>query len=174
MAKNIELSESLEDYLEAILLLQEANKVARAKEIADKMGVSLASVTASLKKLRQKELVNYAPYQYITLTGKGQRLAKVVLQKHNIIKDFLTRILCLEASNADLTACRMEHAMDKEAIKKLREFMTFIDICPRAGQSWLQNIHNCGSLQESLGDCDNCLTDCQQKYLGAVKKQHGY
>lgn len=54
-----DLSESLEDYLEVILQLQETKKVARINEIAEKMEGRLASVTASLRKLSEKELGNY-------------------------------------------------------------------------------------------------------------------
>jgi len=57
MIENNSLSESLEDYLEAILELEDASKVARAKDIADKIGVQRGSVTGALKILEEKALI---------------------------------------------------------------------------------------------------------------------
>ena len=164
MFRKMELSESLEDYLEAILQLQEANKVARAKEIAEKLGVSLASVTASLRKLSERELVNYAPYKFITLTSKGQTIAREILRKHNIIKDFLIRVLTIEPSKADITACRIEHTMDRSAIKKLIEFVAFLDTCPRAGEDWFQNFKKCSATELDWEQCNTCLDECKKRH----------
>ena len=75
------LSESLEDYLEAILFLENSNKVARVKDIAEKMGVLRGSVTGALKSLSKKGLINYEPYSYITLTKKGTTLARQVTRR---------------------------------------------------------------------------------------------
>ncbi len=164
MNKKTELSESLEDYLEVILQLQDDNKVARAKEIGDKMGVSLASVTASLKKLSERELVNYAPYKYITLTNKGQIAAQEVLRKHKIIKDFLMRVLTIDPAKADQTACRFEHAMDKTSMEKLINFVAFLDTCPRAGEDWFQKFNNCVSEKLDHEKCDKCLVECRKTH----------
>jgi Mn-dependent DtxR family transcriptional regulator len=57
--KKAVLSESLEDYLETILDLEKTNKVARVKDIAEKMGVLRGSVTGALKNLAEKKLINY-------------------------------------------------------------------------------------------------------------------
>ncbi len=160
----MELSESLEDYLEVILQLQETNKVARATEIAEKMRVSLASVTASLRKLRERELINYAPYKFVTLTSKGQTIAREIFRKHKIIKDFLIRVLTIEAPKAELTACRIEHTMDRAAINKLVKFVAFIDTCPRAGKDWLQRFSKCSSTEFDWEQCDHCLDECKKHH----------
>ena len=62
------LSASLEDYLEVIFHLEQSNRVARAKDIADQMNVQRASVTGALKALSGRGLINYSPYSFITLT----------------------------------------------------------------------------------------------------------
>ena len=73
MSKNIqsgvpELTSNLEDYLEVIFLLEQEQKSARAKDIADRLGVQRASVTGALQSLSQKGLINYHPYSSVTLT----------------------------------------------------------------------------------------------------------
>ena len=76
MKKNDELSESLEDYLEIILQLEQSQKVARAKDIATRMEVQRGSVTSALKNLKEKKLINYEPYSFITLTPKRQKVCQ--------------------------------------------------------------------------------------------------
>ena len=66
------LTPSLEDYLETILLLVRRDRVARVRDIAGHMGVAMSSVTAALKSLSKRKLVNYDPYEVITLTASGR------------------------------------------------------------------------------------------------------
>jgi len=127
MAKNEnKLSESLEDYLEAILYLETKNKVARVKDISDHMNILRGGVTQSLKKLAKKGLINYEPYSFITLTPKGMSIAKKITNNHKIIKDFLENILQVSDDKAEIYACRIEHAMDTEIINRLIAFMEYI------------------------------------------------
>ena len=113
MKKNIVLSESLEDYLEVIFELEKIHKVARVKDIAEKMGVQRGSVSGTLKSLKQKKLINYRPYSFITLTKQGKKLAEEICRRHQVIKNFLQCVLLLDESKAEENACRMEHSMDK-------------------------------------------------------------
>ena len=57
MSKRIDLSENMENYLEAILDLEKTNKVARAKDIAEKLGLQKGSVSGALKVLKEKSLI---------------------------------------------------------------------------------------------------------------------
>ena len=158
MKKNTVLSESLEDYLEVILELEQANKVARAKDIAEKMGFQRSSVTGALKSLREKGLINYAPYSFITLTTKGAKIAKEITRCHNVLKDFLFRVLQIEDEKADQIACRMEHAMDKATIDRLVCFIDYLYKCPRTGEDWIKSFVNyCESGQMDREKCDQCL-----------------
>ena len=133
------LSENLEDYLEVILELERTNKVARAKDIAERMNVKRASVTGALKSLDKKGLINYEPYSYITLTPAGTKIAKKVFHHHSVLKDFLINILLIETKEADETACRMEHAITEKAIKRLVKFVDFINQTHESDPDWLQS-----------------------------------
>ncbi len=130
MIKGNELSESLEDYLETILELQTINTVARSKDIAEKMDIKRGSVTGMLKKLAAREFINYEPYGYVTLTPKGEKIAKEIEKRHIFLKDFLFRILGVDEQTADTAACRMEHAMNKQTFKKFKSFVQKLDSCP--------------------------------------------
>jgi DtxR family Mn-dependent transcriptional regulator len=130
MTKENELSESLEDYLETILELQTKNTVARSKDIAEKLDIKRGSVTGMLKKLAAQKFIHYEPYGYDTLTASGRKIAQEIENRHIFLKDFLFRILKVDERTANDTACRMEHAMNKDTFKKFQKFVAFMDACP--------------------------------------------
>ena len=132
MAANTDLSENVEDYLEIILELQTKKIVARSKDIAEKMDIKRGSVTGMLKNLAKKKFINYEPYGYVTLTPEGKKIALEIERRHIFLKDFLFRILEVDEETADNTACRMEHAMNKQTFKKFRDFVKKIDTCPHS------------------------------------------
>ncbi|MEH0018964.1 MAG: metal-dependent transcriptional regulator [Desulfobacter sp.] len=127
MTKELALSESLEDYLETILELQTTNTVARSKDIAEKLDIKRGSVTGMLKKLAAQELINYEPYGYVTLTPKGEKIAREIEGRHIVFKDFLFRFIGVDEKTADETACRMEHAMNAATFKKFKAFISGLD-----------------------------------------------
>jgi DtxR family Mn-dependent transcriptional regulator len=165
MKKNDELSESLEDYLEVILQLEQSQKVARAKDIAARMEVQRGSVTSALKNLKEKKLINYEPYSFITLTPKGKKFAKEITHRHTVLRDFLLMILQLDEETAEATACRMEHVIDNKSLEKLLLFFDFIYNCPRAGKDWVEAfLDYCSSGKLDPGKCARCLDDCHGRH----------
>jgi DtxR family Mn-dependent transcriptional regulator len=110
------LSASLEDYLEAILQLERASRVARVSEIADQLGVSRPSVTGALKNLAGRGLVSHARYGHVVLTDEGTRIAMDVERRHVLIRDFLTGVLAIPDDKAEIAACRMEHVLEADVL----------------------------------------------------------
>jgi len=117
------LSASLEDYLEAIYWLSREHKVARVGQISEKLAVGKSSVTAALKLLAERGLVHYDPYQYISLTKAGARLALDIVWRHDVLKRFFVEILGVEEKLAGETACKMEHHIDREVLDRLLKFV---------------------------------------------------
>jgi DtxR family Mn-dependent transcriptional regulator len=162
------LTESLEDYLEAILALEIAHKVARVKDIADKLGVLRGSVSSALKGLAEKGLIHYRKYSYITLTPEGLAIAREVARRHRVLKDFFLRVLQIDPEKAEANACRMEHALDKTSFDKLVKFVEFIDSCPRTGPDWIEGFMAfCASKDHDAHACRNCLETCLEKQIEA-------
>jgi DtxR family Mn-dependent transcriptional regulator len=112
------LSASLEDYLEAILQLERASRVARVSEIAELLHVSRPSVTGALKILTGRGLAVHARYGHVTLTEAGERIAEDVKRRHVAIRDFLTGVLGIPLDKAETAACRMEHVLDPEVLAR--------------------------------------------------------
>lgn len=134
------MTASQEDYLEAILQLSEERRVARSKEIAERLNVTKASVTGALRQLKASGLVNHDPYSYITLTEEGERIARDVTRRHEILADFLFRVLGLDECAAGENACRIEHAIDQEVLDRLVAFVSYLDSdCPDMKQ-WMADV----------------------------------
>lgn len=110
------LSASLEDYLEAILQLERASRVARVSEIAEQLDVSRPSVTGALKALSSRGLVTHARYGHVTLTEEGAVIAVEVERRHLAIRDFLTAVLEVPKDRAETTACRLEHVLEPDVL----------------------------------------------------------
>lgn len=136
------LSATLENYLEAISRLIVEKGAARARDIADALAVHKSTVTAALKSLAERDLINYAPYEYATLTPQGQRIAQRIVHRHEVISRFLTDVLLVDQDAADANACRMEHVLDKEVLERLRLFAEFVKECPRTGGDWLEKFRS--------------------------------
>jgi DtxR family Mn-dependent transcriptional regulator len=130
------LSSSQEDYLEAVLDLVRTGRVARVRDIARRLNVGMPSVSVALRALRARGLVNYDPYQVITLTDRGQQLGEGVDRRHAALEDFLIRVLGVAPEAARSNACRMEHAIDDEVLKRLTHLGRFVRKCPRIGRAW--------------------------------------
>ena len=157
------LSASLEDYLEVIYHLEQSNRVARAKDIADQMSVQRASVTGALKALAGRGLINYSPYSYVTLTSAGRTVARDIIRRHETLKEFFMAALQLEPEEAEANACRVEHAIDPMAVDRLVSFLEFIKICPRAGLDWFSAFARYCHYGSQTSDCTDCLRLCLEK-----------
>ena len=160
MTTTSDLSESMENYLEVILALENETKVARAKDIAEKLQVQRGSVTGALKNLGEKGLINYEPYSFITLTPEGKQIAKEITHRHRVLKDFLLNVLQIDPVTAEDNACRMEHAIDKKTIDRLILFIEYIHVCPRAGEDWLKSfVTYCQKDESQRAGCGKCIDD---------------
>ncbi len=117
-----ELTSNMEDYLEVILNLQREQRVARVKDVAQRLNVKMPSVTGAMKGLAEKGLVNYERYSYLTLTAAGEKIAQEIGDRHKTFYTFLTNVLKLDHETAELDACRLEHATSRKTFERLKEF----------------------------------------------------
>ncbi|NCC24527.1 MAG: metal-dependent transcriptional regulator [Deltaproteobacteria bacterium] len=129
----------MEDYLEAIYDIGNEKRVVRVKDIAEKLGVRMPTVTSMLKTLDSRGLIEYEKYGYVDLTSTGESIGQDIHRKHEIIFQFLTGILKIDSAVADEEACKVEHALSEETLCSLVKFMEFIQACPRLGEDWLKH-----------------------------------
>lgn len=130
------LSASQEDYLEAVYHIAREKKVARAKDIAKRLDVRASSVTNALRVLSSLGLINYAPYDLITLTDEGLAQAREIADRHDALANFMVKVLGVDPVEADQAACKMEHSVPKSIVNRLIKYADYIAHCPRGGITW--------------------------------------
>lgn len=119
----MKLTKSLEDYIEAAYLVKKENGAIRLKDVAKKVCVELPSANQAMKRLAEKGLVEYEKYELIKLTEEGERAGSSVYRKHQVLFDFLTKILKVDEKTASEEACCMEHYLSSKTINKLMKFI---------------------------------------------------
>ena len=111
--------ESLEDYLETILMLYKSTGQVRSIDIANEMNFIKPSVSIAMKNLREKGYITMADNGYITLTESGKKRAESVLERHTILADLLISIGVNEETARE-DACKVEHDLSEESFEAIK------------------------------------------------------
>ena len=115
------MTQSLEDYLEAIYVRIAEGRPAQVRDVARMLSVKMPSVVKAVRELKKFGLVTQEPYSAIELTAKGERMARLVLDRHTLLRAFLMK-LGVTRRNADRDACLMEHILSAETLDKIRAY----------------------------------------------------
>ncbi|MBN1102906.1 MAG: metal-dependent transcriptional regulator [Deltaproteobacteria bacterium] len=126
MPTKVKVSPKMEDYLTTIHHLCEQEDVARVKSIAERLKVTNASVVGALKNLKGKGLVQQEHYGYVRLTEQGERIASAVIHRHEVLTHFFERILDLDSETAACDACKIEHSVSPETVRRISALGEFI------------------------------------------------
>lgn len=114
--------ESVEDYLEAILVLSKRLSYVRSIDIANELNYSKASVSVAMKNLRTKNYIYVSNEGYICLTEEGRHIAETVYERHSLISSWLISLgVNPEVATAD--ACKMEHDISDESFSALKKYI---------------------------------------------------
>lgn len=148
------LTGALEDYLETVYELVRDKKLARIKDIAKARGVKSGSVSPAMRRLSDMGLVNYLEREYIDLTPEGEKLARRVYAKHQVLTRFFAEVLNMERELAVADACAMEHSLSDEGMEHLVRFFEFLEGCPE-GARFLDRFHNCSLVQPEQAPCEH-------------------
>lgn len=128
----------VEDYLEAVYTIVKDGKRAQTGTIAKSLNVKPASVTEMIQRLDEKGLVIHKKYEGVSLTKKGERIAKTVKMKHGTISKLLQTIQ-VPKSIAEKDACVMEHSLSPKTIGQLVKFVNFIKTSPVKKPDWMKH-----------------------------------
>lgn len=110
----VKIQRSSQDYLEAMLMMQEKHGYIRSIDVAGHLGVTKPSVSYAAKRLRENGYLEMAPDGRITLTETGLAIAQQMYTRHKLLTEFLVRLgVCEQTARAD--ACRMEHDISDES-----------------------------------------------------------
>ncbi len=120
-----ELTAANEDYLEAIVILEQSSRYdeIRSVDIANLLVVSKASVNKALTSLRNAGYVEQERYGRVTLTEAGRAYGTDLWGRHQTLRRFLVKDLGVDPELANEEACRMEHSVSSDTVRRLREFL---------------------------------------------------
>ncbi|MCX6350576.1 MAG: metal-dependent transcriptional regulator [Bacteroidetes bacterium] len=122
----IMLSQTEENYLKCIYKLSgSANATVSTNDISAQMQTTAASVTDMLKRLSEKELVNYAKYKGVNLSEEGRILANGLIRRHRLWEVFLVEKLKFSWDEVHEIAEQLEHINSDLLIQRLDEFLSF-------------------------------------------------
>jgi len=160
----VRMSESVEEYLEAIYNFNERGELAKNQELARKLKVSPPSVTEMTQKLADRGLVTHEPYKGVMLTGKGMAMAQQVVRKHRLLERFLHDTLGLKIEKVHDEACKMEHSIGNEATAALCDALKSPKTCPDDGKT----IPACTL---KANDCSECKKAREEENGGKLLTQ---
>ena len=115
----MQIHESAEDYLEAILMLQERTGAVRSVDVANLLEFTKASVSVAMKKLRENGNVELDQEGFLLLTQTGREIAARVYDRHRVLTDFFVS-LGVSPEVAVRDACKVEHDLSQETFEKLQ------------------------------------------------------
>ena len=116
----MQIRESAEDYLEAILVLSQKGNGVRSVDIASMLSVSKPSVSHAMKLLREDGYIAMDRYGTVTLLDKGAEIANRIYERHTVLTTMLESLgVPSEIARAD--ACKMEHDISDESFARIKE-----------------------------------------------------
>lgn len=115
----MKIHESAENYLETILMLHNRKGMVRSIDIANELGFSKPSVSVAMKNLRENGYIEVSHEGFISLMPKGLEIAEKMLERHNLLTNWLTA-LGVSPDVAAEDACRIEHVLSAETFAAIK------------------------------------------------------
>jgi Mn-dependent DtxR family transcriptional regulator len=109
----------MDDYLEQILHLIDEKGYARPVDVSERLGISQASVTNMLQRLDAEGLVKHEKYRGTTLTEEGQRIAQAIVDRHELLTEFLG-LFGIDEDTIYRDVEGMEHHISRATLNAIR------------------------------------------------------
>lgn len=127
---DVTLSKSERETLKAIYRLAKDGQTAHTGDLADQLGVAPGTVTATVKRLAERNLADHRPYKGVELTEAGRRAAISAIRRHRIVERFLADMLGYAWNEADRFAASFEHELPQEVEDRLFVALHRPSTCP--------------------------------------------
>ena len=116
------ITHSAAHHLLAILELRDKRGYARVTDVARHLNITTGSASTNLKSLKGKGLIVEDDNRFLTLSEKGDSLAKAVIMQKRVFERFLIEVLAVNPEQAEIDACKTEHLISAETTHKLQVF----------------------------------------------------
>lgn len=154
-----ELHHSSVHHLLAVRTLTEDQGYARATDVSAYLQVSRASVSVTLRKLKEKGYIEEDKNKFLRLSQKGSNLTDAVLSKRHLMEMFFADILGVTSETAEADACKVEHLLTDETSAKLLAFtglyLSNKPIATQYRQEFERHSHHCND-----ASCPICKEAC--------------
>lgn len=118
----MQIKESAENYLEAILMIQNQKGSVRSIDIAHALSFTKPSVSVAMKSFRQEGYITMDDSGSISLTPKGLAIAERVFERHQVIAKALMA-LGVDEKTAYVDSCKIEHDISNESFEKIKQHL---------------------------------------------------
>ena len=134
------LSPRIEDYLEELFLLESTGRKVTVTDLADRLKITKGTVTATIQKMVELELVNHERYGTLHLTDAGRRKGMTVFHRHEGFRAFFHELLGLDRDHSSEMACSMEHYIDSTTEDRLYALLEYFRKAKAEHQPWVDEI----------------------------------
>lgn len=153
------LTPNMEMYLKTIYEIADDGTSPRVKVIAERLGVTMPSVSGAVENLQRKGLVQHSPYGAVKLTPKGRSTAREVKDRNDLIYRFLLDVLQVPRPIASRDACVLEHVVSPATLKRLSAFLEFTKVCQRGAHELITHFSEWLRCSESGDACGECVKE---------------
>ena len=134
------LSPRIEDYLEELFLLESTGRSVTVTDLAERLKITKGTVTATVQKLVDLELLKHERYGTLHLTDAGRRKGMTVFRRHEGFRAFFHELLGLDRDHSSEMACSMDHYVDNVTEERLYALLEYFRKAKAEHQSWVDEI----------------------------------
>jgi len=151
-------------YLKTIASLEDDAAGARVKAISKTLGVRMPSVTEAILSLKEKGLVKHSAYGEVILSKKGRAIADDLRERYAITESFLSEVLGIDRKLTPIEACRIEHDLESDTVRRLKALRDFLKRCPMDVEDVLEHFQQFLKWREAGQKCPHCerAGDCPE------------
>jgi DtxR family Mn-dependent transcriptional regulator len=129
-----------EDYLEEIFLIESTGRDITVTDLADRMGITKGTVTATVQKMVDAGMLNHERYGNLHLTEEGRMKGLMVHRRHEGLHAFFHELLGVDRERSSEMACGMEHYMDSVTDKRLYAMVDFFRRAQLERDAWVSDL----------------------------------
>ena len=130
----------IEDYLEEIFLLESTGRDITVTDLAERLGITKGTVTATVQKMVDAGMLNHERYGSLHLTEKGRLKGLLVYRRHEGLRAFFHELLGVDRDRSSEMACSMEHYMDPVTDKRLYAMLEFFRRSKADREPWVDEL----------------------------------
>jgi DtxR family Mn-dependent transcriptional regulator len=152
----------VEDYLKEIFLIESTGRDITVTELAKRLGVTKATVTATVKRLVGAKMLNHEHYGSLYLTDDGRRKGLSIYRRHEGLRSFFQELLGVDRKRSSEMACNTEHYVDAAIGDRLYSMLDFFRRAKADKEPWVDELFNAMETQVSLPSPLSVLEDGQK------------